>query len=169
LGSRIQSLRNHISVESSNVLARATGKLGNEISTADQVTGLGVMRLALHLNTSEVVCVGVLVAQIFHGLLQLRVGTVVENNNAETVLGVVDVASSAGSINNNVDIFLAASDESINGRNCLSDESELRTLAALECEHRVHLVEEGRNWDSVSIGKNSFLRLTYGQPRIRQR
>jgi hypothetical protein len=139
------SLGNHISIESSNVLARATGKLGNEISTTDQVTGFGVMRLALHLDTSEVVCVGVLVAQVFHSLLEFRVGTVVENNNAETVLGVVDVASSAGGVNNNVNVFLAASDESINSGDCLSDESELGSLAALECEHRVHLVEERGN------------------------
>ena len=136
------SLGNHISIESSNVLARATGKLGNEISTTDQVTGLCVMGLALDLDTSEVVCVGVLVAQIFHSLLQLRVGTVVENNDAETVLGVVDVASGAGSVDDNVDVFLAAGDESINGGNGLADESELRSLATLECEHGVHLVEE---------------------------
>jgi len=136
------SLGNHISIESSNVLAGTTGKLGNEISTTDQVTGLCVMGLALDLDTSEVVCVGVLVAQIFHSLLQLRVGTVVENDNAETVLRVVDVASGAGSVDNNVNVFLAASDESVNSGNSLSDESELRSLATLECEHRVHLVEE---------------------------
>jgi len=136
------SLGNHISIESSNVLAGTTGKLGNEISTTDQVTGLCVMGLALDLDTSEVVCVGVLVAQIFHSLLQLRVGTVVENDNAETVLRVVDVASGAGSVDDNVNVFLAASDKSINGGNGLSNESELRSLATLECEHGVHLVEE---------------------------
>jgi len=136
------SLGNHVGIESSNVLTRATGELGNEISTTNQVTGLCVMGLALDLDTSEVVCVGVLVAQIFHCLLQLWVSTVVENNNAEAVLRVVDVAGGAGSVDDNVNVFLAAGDESINGGNCLSDESELRALATLECEHRVHLVEE---------------------------
>lgn len=145
------SLGNHISIKSSNVLARATRKLGNEISTTDQVTGLGVMRLALDLDTSEVVCVGVLVAQIFHSLLQLRVGTVVKNDNAETILGVVDVASGAGGVNNNVNVFLAAGDESINSGNGLADESELGSLAALECEHGVHLVEERGNWIFVRM------------------
>jgi len=142
-------LRNHISIESSDVFARATGKLGNEVSATDQVTGLGVMRLALDLDTSEVVGVGVLVAQIFHGFLQFRVGTIVENNNAEAVLGVVDIAGGAGSVNDNVNVFLAASDESVDSGDCLANQSKLRSLATLECEHGVHLMEERGNWRLV--------------------
>ena len=136
---------NHVGIKSGDELTSTAGKFGDKVGATNQVTSLCMVRLALDLDTSEIIGVGVLVAELFHSLFEFGVGTVVKNNDAETILGVIVVASSTGGVEDDVNVFFTASDEGVDCGSGLTFQTELRTLTTLETEKRVDLVEESRD------------------------
>lgn len=144
-------LWDHVGVKAGKEFTRATAvgsfqRLGN---TVVKIAGLEVMRLTWNLGsgTVEEVSKTVLFLGSVDRSLELSIFAIVEDPNTESVNGVVEVASGNGSVHDDIDLLLAASDQDIDGRNvgAVAEQSKSRSRSLLPDEDTPEHLEE--DWD----------------------
>ncbi len=134
----------HISIQGSHVLASTAGEVMGHVQSVIEVTSLEVMGHAGRLGTGHVVDIVVDRIQSLDGDFESSRLGVIKNNNAEAFAGVVNVASAADSVENNVVFFTTASHENIDSGNVVGDEAQLGAMALLHSPHGPEIVHHTR-------------------------
>lgn len=112
------------------------------VQTVVEVTGLEVMRHTGDLETRNVVNVGVLVRQRLQSALETGRLAVVQDDDAESVGGIVQVGGGSHRVHDEVILLAAAGDEDVDGRAVVASQSQLRALALLHRPHGPGVVHE---------------------------
>ena len=109
------------SVESRNELRSSTRHVMNHIETIIKITSFEMMGNSRIFRSAPVGQVGVCLVQKFRRDSQLGVISVVEDNDSESILGVVNIAGCLGGVNHKVDFLSAAGDEDVHGGNIITN------------------------------------------------
>lgn len=83
-------LGNHISVQRCNELGFTSFQIKHEVGTTSKISSFEMMRDSLDLDTGMVVNIGVFEREIIDSLFQFGIFTIVKDDNAETVLGILE-------------------------------------------------------------------------------
>jgi hypothetical protein len=154
---------NHVGVESSSKVRSTAGQLGHFFKAIVEITGLEMMGLARDLFTSHVVEVEVGgLLQTLALFLQVLVTSVVEDDNAELVDRVVNIAGSLDSVQDQIRFFAAAGDKDIDFGHVVASKSELGSFSWVQHEHgheQVHVGGQGNGHFNGNEDPGHWIRL----------
>lgn len=106
------------------------------------------MWYSLDLCSGHVVEVRVDVCELIDGGFQTGSLSIIKNNNPESIARIIQIASCADSIENDLIIFSAAGNKDINAGNLIGGQSQLRPISLLQCPHGPEIMHLRRNRDN---------------------
>ena len=139
-------LGNHVSVEGSHEARCTTRHVVDLIETVVQVTSFEVMWDTRNLSSCAIPEIRIDVAEVLNSFAKHGVSTIVENDHSELVNWPIDLASSPGSIHNNIHLFLTAGNEAVDRWHIVALKTKLSALSPLQDEHVPQRLDE--EWHS---------------------
>jgi len=122
-------MRDHVCVQSREVLSGSTSKMNGIVDTRLQVACLVVMRYAVNLDTCLVDKIWVFCNQWLHSFCQIGVSIIIAYDDAVAIAWVVNIACAPDSIDDHRNDFAASSEEDVDCRDCFATKAKLWALA----------------------------------------
>jgi len=135
---------NHISIKSGHELASTARHSVYLVQTIVEVARLEVVRHSWELGSRLVVQVRIGICQIPSKSLQTCTLSIIQDDDAELVLGVVLGAGGSDSVQDQIVVFTAASNEDIDRGHIVANQPQLRPAPLLQSEHGPEVLEHDR-------------------------
>lgn len=138
----------HVGIQSGHELASAARQLQRHFETVVEVASFEMVRNAGDFGSRHVKNVAVSQVEMIDSSFETGRFSVVKNDDTETIPGIIDIASSANRVNDDVVVFSAAGDEHVYRRHVIGNQAQLRAMTLLHRPHGPQVVHQRRNGDS---------------------
>lgn len=134
----------HIGIQGSHVLTGTAGEVVGHVQSVVEITSFEVMRDTRSLGTGHVVDIVVDRIQSADSNFKSSGLGIVKDNDTEAIAGVVNIASSTDSVEDNIVLFAATSNENVDSGNVIGNKTQLGAVTLLHSPHRPEIVHHAR-------------------------
>lgn len=140
--------RNHVGVEGCHVFTGTSGHVVNIVQAVVQVSSFEVMWDSGEFRSAFIKDVGKGLPHIFNGVLEGVGLSIVEEKHSEPIGRIVEITRCSDGVHDDVEIFTTAGDKHVDGRDVVTEQTQLWPPSLLHDEQRPESLEEDGNGDT---------------------